>query len=83
MELRVSVSGRYPYPSVFSAENITATAVFEGGAIRVRLDDSRYPDFWLELAVESVRADGDSTDRAVAVKPLHPGCDSGPPVQAG
>ena len=83
MELRVSVFGRYPYPSVFSVENITATAVFEDDVIRIRLDDGRYPDFWLELAVESVRADGDSTDRAVAVKPFHPGCDSGPPVHAG
>ena len=83
MELRVSVSGRYPYPSVFSSENITTAVKDDDGVIRIRLDDSRYPDFWLELAMESVRAQGHSTDRAVAVKPLHPGCDSGPPVQAG
>ena len=71
------------YPSVFSSESITATVTNDEGVIRVRLDDERYLDFWLELAVESVRADGDSTDRAVAVKPLDPGFDSGPPVQAG
>ncbi len=55
----------------------------ENGVIRIHLDDTRYPDFWLELTMESVRADEDSTDRAGAVKPLHPGCDSGPSVQAG
>jgi hypothetical protein len=83
MEFRVSVAGRYPYPAVFSAGNIMATVTDDDGVIRVRLDDRRYADFWLELAIESVRARDDGTGRAVAVKPLHPGYDSGPPVQAG
>jgi hypothetical protein len=47
-----SVNGRYPYPAVLKQENVVAEVREEGGLIRVRIDDSRYPDTWLEIEIE-------------------------------